>query len=79
VHRYNETGLEGLKNQPNTGAPPRKLTPDQEAIIADLVRQGPDLEEHNELRVDHREHWGAIDVCRGDSRSAKRSDPGERT
>jgi transposase len=56
VHRYNETGLEGLKNLPNTGAPPRKLTPDQEAVVADLVRQGPDLEQHKLVR------WRLVDL-----------------
>jgi hypothetical protein len=50
VHRYNETALEDLKNQLNTALPPRKLTPDQKAIIADLVWQGPALEEHKLVR-----------------------------
>src|SRR5665213_263696 len=34
VHRYNERGLAGLANLPNPGAPPRKLTAEQEAAVA---------------------------------------------
>ena len=56
VHRYNEQGLAGLANQPNPGAPPRKLTPDQEAIFAEWVRQGPDLQEHKVVR------WRLVDL-----------------
>jgi transposase len=41
VHRYNESGLAGLVNRPNHGAPPRKLTPEQAAAVAEWVRQGP--------------------------------------
>jgi transposase len=56
VHRYNERGLDGLKNLPNPGAPPRKLTPAQEATVAEWVRQGPTLEEHNVVR------WRLVDL-----------------
>jgi transposase len=41
VHRYNDSGLAGLENRPNPGRPPRKLTPEQEAVVAEWVRQGP--------------------------------------
>ena len=41
VHRYNEAGLAGLHNKPNPGAPPRKLSVEQEATLAQWVRQGP--------------------------------------
>ena len=41
VHRYNESGLTGLENRRNPGGPPRKLTAEQEASIAEWVRQGP--------------------------------------
>jgi transposase len=41
VHRYNDSGLAGLENRPNPGRPPRKLTPEQEAAVAEWVRQGP--------------------------------------
>ena len=50
VYRYNDHGLEGLKNHPNTGAPPRKLTPQQEATVAEWVCQGPILEQHKVVR-----------------------------
>jgi transposase len=56
VHRYNESGLAGLKNQPNTGAPPRKLTSEQEATVAARVRQGPSPERHQVVR------WRLVDL-----------------
>lgn len=56
VHRYNEHGLDGLRNLPNSGAPPCKLTPDQEAKVAGWVRQGPTLEEHKVVR------WRLVDL-----------------
>ena len=57
VHRYNETGLAGLHNRPHAGAPPRKLTAEQEAAVAEWVRQGPDLEQHKVVR------WRLVDLC----------------
>jgi transposase len=56
VHRYNESGLAGLENRPNHGAPPRKLTPDQEAAVAEWVRQGPTPERHKVVR------WRLVDL-----------------
>ena len=56
VHRYNETGIAGLHNRPNSGAPPRKLTVEQEAAVAEWVRQGPDLEQHKVVR------WRLVDL-----------------
>jgi transposase len=56
VHRFNEHGLEGLRNQPNTGAPPRKLNAKQEAAVAEWVRQGPQLEQHRVIR------WRLVDL-----------------
>lgn len=50
VHRYNKDGLGGLTNQPNSGAPPRKLTPAQEATVAEWVREGPKLAQHKVVR-----------------------------
>jgi transposase len=44
VHRYNESGLAGLENRRNPGKPPRKLTAEQEADVAEWVRQGPPSE-----------------------------------
>lgn len=40
VHRYNEEGLEGLRNRPQ-GRPQRSLTQEQEAEIAEMVSQAP--------------------------------------
>ena len=56
VHRYNEAGLEGLRNRPNLGAPPRKLAAEQEQLVAEWVRQGPDAERHQVVR------WRLIDL-----------------
>jgi transposase len=56
VHRYNESGLQGLKNRPNTGAPPRKLAPEQEARVAEWVREGPSPERHKVVR------WRLVDL-----------------
>jgi transposase len=56
VHRYNETGLEGLRNRPNLGAPLRKLAAEQEQQVAEWVRQGPDADRHKVVR------WRLIDL-----------------
>jgi len=56
VHRYNAEGLDGLKNRPERGRPERKLTPEQEAMVAAWVRQGPNLAEHKVIR------WRLIDL-----------------
>jgi transposase len=56
VHRYNQLGLDGLSNRPNPGAPPRKLSAEQEQQIAAWVRQGPDPERHKVVR------WRLIDL-----------------
>lgn len=56
VHRYNAEGLDGLKNHRHAGAPPRKLTPDQEATVAEWVRTGPSLERHKIVR------WRLVDL-----------------
>jgi transposase len=56
VHRYNEGGLEGLRNRPNLGAPPRKLEVEQEQQVAEWVRQGPDPQRHKVVR------WRLIDL-----------------
>jgi len=56
VHRYNERGLEGLHNAPIRGRPPRRLTPEQEAMVAQWVRQGPSRERHKVVR------WRLIDL-----------------
>jgi transposase len=56
VHRYNDHGLDGLKNHPKTSAPPRKLTPEQEAAVCEWVREGPRLEQHKVIR------WRLMDL-----------------
>lgn len=50
VHRYNESGLDGLKNRIGKRGPRRKLTEAQEAEFAGWVREGPKLEEHKVVR-----------------------------
>ena len=56
VHRCNESGLEGLRNRANPGAPPRKLASEQEQQLAAWVRQGPDPERHKVVR------WRLVDL-----------------
>jgi len=57
VHRYNVEGLAGLSDRPSPGAKPR-LSPEQEAEVARLVREGPTLSEHGVVR------WSRIDLSR---------------
>ncbi len=42
VHRYNAEGLAGLSNRPHGGGPQRRLSAEQEAAVAELVRRGSD-------------------------------------
>ena len=57
VHRYNSEGLEGLKDRRSLGPAPR-LSPEQQAEVAEWVRQGPQLAEHGVVR------WRRIDLSR---------------
>lgn len=57
VHRYNAEGLPGLFDRALPGPKPR-LTPEQDAHVADLVRQGPDVAEHGVVR------WRRADLAR---------------
>jgi transposase len=57
VHRYNAEGLAGLSDRWSPGPPPR-LTTEQQAQVAEWVRQGPDLAEHGVVR------WRRIDLAR---------------
>jgi transposase len=57
VHRYNELGLAGLSDRMPPGAK-RRLSPDQEAEVARLVREGPTFSEHGVVR------WRRIDLSR---------------
>src|ERR1700690_3056160 len=56
VHRYNAEGLDGLKNRAERGKPERKLTPEQEAMVAEWVREGPNPAEHKVIR------WRLVDL-----------------
>lgn len=49
VHRYNVEGLAGLSDRKAPGPAPR-LSTQQQAEVAALVRAGPDLEEHGIVR-----------------------------
>ncbi len=57
VHRYNAEGLEGLKDRRAPGAAPR-LSAEQQAEVAEWVRQGPELAQHGVVR------WRRIDLAR---------------
>jgi len=72
VHRYNEAGLDGLRNRANPGAPPRKLTQAQEAEVAAWVRKGPSWDTNKLVR------WRLIDL-RNEIGRAFKVDMHERT
>jgi transposase len=55
VHRYNEGGVEGLRDKPK-GHPKRLLTPEQEAAIKARVLAGADLEKDGLVR------WRCADI-----------------
>ena len=57
VHRYNDLGLAGLSSRIPAGPKPR-LTPEQEAEVAAMVRAGPSLTEHGVVR------WRRADLSR---------------
>jgi transposase len=57
VHRYNALGLEGLSDKVAPG-PRHRLSSEQEAELAELVRRGPNLTEHGVVR------WRRIDLSR---------------
>jgi transposase len=56
VHRYNAEGLAGLSDRRAPGAP-SLLTVEQQAIVAQWVKQGPDLDKHGVVR------WRRIDLA----------------
>ena len=49
VHRYNDQGLAGLSDRKASG-PRSRLTAEQQAELAALVRSGPDLAKHGVVR-----------------------------
>ncbi len=57
VHRFNERGPEGLKDNWSKGNPSR-LSPDQPAELAQLVETGPDRALHGVVR------WRRVDLKR---------------
>jgi putative transposase len=58
VHCYNESGLAGLYDQPRRNGPPPRLSPEQQAKVAEWVEQGPELERDGVVR------WRCIDLQR---------------
>ena len=56
VHRYNEEDVEGLKDRPRSGRPPR-LAEGQQAALKALVLKGPDL------KRDGCAAWRIRDLC----------------
>ena len=57
VHRFNAQGPDGLLDQWSKGSPPR-LSPAQQAELAQLVETGPDRAAHGVVR------WRRIDLQR---------------
>ena len=55
VIRYNEEGIEGLRDRPRPGRPPR-LLPERLAELARLVEDGPDVAVHGVVR------WRCVDL-----------------
>jgi len=58
VHRYNESGLEGLSNQPRRNGPLPRLSAEQEATVERWVEEGPDLSRDGVVR------WRCVDLQR---------------
>ena len=55
VHRFNADGLAGLADLPRQNGPKPRLSPEQEAVVAGWVEQGPDLARDGVVR------WRCID------------------
>lgn len=58
VHRYNESGLDGLSDKKGRTGPKRLLSPEEEAKVSDWVRKGPDPETDGIVR------WRRVDLAR---------------
>lgn len=56
VHRFNDEGIDGLKDR-HAGAPPRKLTSEQEDAILSLIEMDPIPNVHGCVR------WRLTDLC----------------
>ncbi len=55
VHRFNADGLAGLADRPRRNGPKPRLSPEQEAVVAGWVEQGPDLGRDGVVR------WRCVD------------------
>ena len=58
VHRYNELGPDGLYDRPRRNGPPPCLSAEQQAEVAEWVKQGPDVERDGVVR------WRCVDLQR---------------
>ncbi len=58
VHRYNAAGLSGLADKQGHPGPKPRLSGEQEAEVAKLVRSGPDLDKDGIVR------WRRADLAR---------------
>ena len=56
VHRFNADGLAGLVDLPRRNGPRPRLSPEQEAVVAGWVEQGPDLARDGVVR------WRCVDL-----------------
>jgi len=56
VHRFNADGLAGLSDLPRCCGPKPRLSPEQEARVAEWVEQGPDLARDGVVR------WRCVDL-----------------
>ena len=56
VHRFNADGLAGLADLPRQNGPKPRLSPEQEAVVAGWVEQGPDLVRDGVVR------WRCVDL-----------------
>lgn len=57
VHRYNVEGLAGLSDRRGAVGPKPRLSAEQTAAVAELVRAGPDPVEHGVVR------WRRVDLA----------------
>src|ERR687893_2579676 len=67
AHRYNAEGLAGLAGLPRRNGPRPRLSPGQEAIVAEWAEQGPDLARATASCA------GAAGTCGTGSRASSRS------
>jgi transposase len=58
AHRYNEAGLDGLRDRPRRNGPPPRLSAEQQAQVAEWVEQGPEPERDGVVR------WRCVDLQR---------------